>query len=81
MDIFWKAVFFLTPFNSFHISSILLKNTLKNHLSELKGTEELSLIKQALFLALIGEDLCAGNQKLQEEFYMIMSSVIVTEFF
>ncbi|CDW89210.1 UNKNOWN [Stylonychia lemnae] len=66
------------------LSSIILKNTLKDNILFLKekNTEELKLIKQALIARLIndGANLFNNNVKLQEEFYKILSLIIVKEF-
>eukprot|EP00347_Sterkiella_histriomuscorum_P016065 403354618 len=67
------------------LASIILKNTLKDNISNLKqhSNEELDLIKKALLSKLIieGENLFAGNKKLQEEYYFIFSTIVVKEFY
>ena len=47
------------------------------------SNEELDLIKKALLAKLIieGENLFAGNKKLQEEYYFIFSTIVVKEFY
>ena len=61
------------------ISSLLLKNTLKDNVEALKAesTQELNAIKQALFITSMGK---LGSEKLQEEFYMVMAGLIIKEF-
>ena len=65
------------------VAALILKNSLKNHFITLKdhSNEELNQIKKALYLALLQEgDLLQGSKALQEEFYLIVSAVIVKEF-
>ena len=61
------------------ISSLLLKNTLKDNVEALKAesTQELDAIKQALFITSMGK---LGSEKLQEEFYMVIAGLIIKEF-
>ena len=61
------------------ISSLLLKNTLKDNVEALKAesTQELDAIKQTLFITSMGK---LGSEKLQEEFYMVIAGLIIKEF-
>ena len=61
------------------ISSLLLKNTLKDNIEVLKtdSAQELDAIKQALFITSMGK---LASEKLQEEFYMVIAGLIIKEF-
>lgn len=69
-------------------ASIILKNTLKDHLITLKEDtpDQISQIKGALMSKLnsstgeVGERWFEGDKKLQQEFYFIVAGIIVKEF-
>lgn len=56
-----------------------MKNTLKDNIEVLKfeATQELDSIKQALFITSMSPKM---SEKLQEEYYMVISGLIVKEF-
>ena len=69
------------------VAGLLLKNTLKDYLHALKEDptrkQELEAIKQALFLVAANTSTdkhVLGSKKLQEEYYMVVSGLIVKEF-
>jgi hypothetical protein len=69
------------------VASLLLKNTLKDNLHALKEdparNQEVEGIKQALFLVAVNtptDKYILGSKKLQEEYYMVVSGLIVKEF-
>ena len=66
------------------VAGILLKNVLKDNLVEVKEKHptEIQAVEQALFLVLAtAGPVLLGNKKVQEEYYMIISQVIIKEFF
>lgn len=67
------------------VAGILLKNTLKDHLRELRTRDpaEVEAIERALFIVLATcqtQEVLLGAKKMQEEYYMITSQVIIMEF-
>lgn len=67
------------------VAGILLKNTLKDHLGELKARDpaEVEAIERALFIVLATgqfQEVLLSTKKVQEEYYMITSQVIIKEF-
>lgn len=61
-----------------------MKNTIKDNLVHLKqkNPQELDSVKQSLCLYLDSQkgNLFNGNLKMQEEFYLIVSTIIIKEF-
>lgn len=69
------------------VAGIVLKNTLKDNIVALRenGKEELENIKRALFIVLQhsienGDSTIMKSKKLEEEYYMLISALIVKEF-
>lgn len=70
------------------IAGIVLRNSLKDNLATLRdsetGRQELEAVKRALFLVLqfsvdSGEAIL-GSKKLEEEYYLLLSALIVKEY-